>query len=563
MKILLADDAEVVRLMMGRFVESLGHKLILANDGVEAVERCLSDRPDMVLMDMLMPRMDGSEAARRIKQALGSQWVPIVMVTAVEEVSKLADAMESAVDDYILKPVNFRILEAKIKDIERTVELHRKVVEQSAALAEYYDRAEEEKRVARHLMEQLVNRERLSDPQLHYWIAPASSLSGDLIASARTPGQVMHLMLADGIGHGLTAALNVLPLTQPFYAMTERGFSLTDILIEMHRKVRQVLPAGRFVALAFVSVDFVNRRIEIWNGGIPDIRLFDCNGGLLKRWKSQHLPLGILPPDQLDLQTERFVFETRASLVLCSDGLLEARNAEGQTFGAVRLAHASSGYYAADALTSTVNSLADFLQGESCHDDVSLAIVDIDPSAALPLPEPSPQRNELPETVGDADWRYLLSLGPHELRNLQVVPLIMGFIAQTRSLIDSHADIFLILTELFVNALDHGLLQLSSDLKSSQDGMERYLLERALRLAELKEGRIEIELAGHTLGGGKILRIRVSDSGKGFPYEKAGAPDIARPSGRGITLVRALSTALHFYGNGNTVEAFYLPRSAS
>ncbi|QDQ28661.1 fused response regulator/phosphatase [Chitinimonas arctica] len=559
MKVLLADDAEVVRLLIGRFVESLGHELILACDGIEAVERCMAEKPDMVLMDMLMPRLDGPEAGRQIKTRMGARWVPIVLITAVEEVSKLADAMEIGADDYLLKPVNFRILEAKIKAIQRTVELNRKVHEQANKLAGYYDRAEEEKRVARHLMEQLVNRERLSDPQLHSWIAPAESLSGDLIAAARTPGQVLHLMLADGIGHGLTAALNVLPLTQPFYAMTERGFALADILVEMHRKVRQVLPVGRFVALAFVAVDFAKRSIEVWNGGIPELRLYDGRGGLQKRWASRHLPLGILSADALELETERFQFSQRANLVLCSDGLLEARNEAGEAFGTARLALACAGQPAAEALTRTVEALADFLAGTHCHDDVSLAIVDLDPDATLPLPEPA-NPGELPEIAGEARWRYAISLGVVELKSLHTVPLIMGFISQIKPLAHAHADIFLILTELFVNALDHGLLGLSSDLKCDADGMEHYLQERAKRLAALREGRIDIELAGHDLGGRTMLRVRVSDSGAGFDWSWLEAPDTHRPSGRGIALVAALCASLRFFGNGNAVEACYLTR---
>lgn len=560
MKVLLADDAEVVRLMIGRFVESLGHELILASDGLEAVERYISEQPDMVLMDMLMPRLDGPEAGCRIKAAAGARWVPIVLVTAVEEVSKLADAMETGADDYLLKPVNLRMLEAKIKAIERTVALNRQVREQAAKLAEYYDHAEEEKRVARHLMEQLVSRERLSDPQLHSWIAPAESLSGDLIAAARTPGGVLHLMLADGIGHGLTAALNVLPLTQPFYAMSERGFSLGDILLEMHRKVRQVLPAGRFVALAFVAVDFAKQRIEVWNGGIPDLRLFGERGELLKRWPSQHLPLGILPLSELSLKTERFAYQQRANLVLCSDGLLEARNQLGEAFGAARLALACAGQPPALARDRTVAALTAFLDGARCHDDVSLAIVDLDPRASRPLPI-APDVSELP-SLADADWRYALSLGPDELRHLHTVPHIMAFVAQLPPLAQARADIFLVLTELFVNALDHGLLELSSALKNDADGMDQYLQERVRRLTQLKSGRIDIELSGHDLGGRNMLLIRVVDSGKGFDLTKLDGPDAQRPSGRGIALVRALCVSLRFYGSGNTVEACYLPEPA-
>lgn len=561
MKILIADDAEVVRLLIGRFVETLGHQVLLARDGVEALEVFRSQRPDMILMDMLMPRMDGPEAARLVKAEAGEHWIPVVLVTAVGEEDKLADAIEIGADDYLLKPVNYRILEAKITAIERTVELNRKVREQSLKLAEYYDRAEDEKRVARHLLEQMVNRERLSDPQLHYWISPAESLSGDLIAAARTPGRVLHLMLADGIGHGLTAALNVLPLTQPFYAMTERGFELPDILIEMCRKVRQVLPTGRFVALAFVAVDFSDRRIEVWNGGIPDLRLFDQQGELVKSWRSRHLPLGIVSAEDLDLSTERSSFDRRCSLVMCSDGLLEARGGSGEAFGEHRLAEACAGRSPGEALGRVIDSLAEFVGDSACHDDVSLAIVDIDPHLPeLPLPAWKAEAAPLPDLAGEARWRYALTLGAEELRYLHTVPLLMAFVSQIKPLGNAQADIFLILTELFVNALDHGVLRLSSSLKAEPDGMERYLLERARRLAALQQGRIEIELLGYDLGGRPMLRVRVSDSGEGFEWRALAQPSPTEPSGRGIAIVRALSASLRFFGNGNSVEAFYLPR---
>ncbi|WP_374348005.1 SpoIIE family protein phosphatase [Chitinimonas sp.] len=557
MKILLADDAEVVRQLIGRFVESLGHQLILAKDGAEAVEKCLSERPDMVLMDMLMPHLDGGEAARQIKQRLAGMWIPVVLVTAVEEVGRLADAMESGADDYLLKPVNYRILEAKIKAIGRTVELNRKVREQASALAEYFDRSEEEKRVAQYLMDQLVNRERLSDPQLHCWISPAASLSGDLIAAARTPGNILHLVLADGIGHGLTAALNVLPLTQPFYAMTERGFAMRDILIEMHRKVRQVLPVDRFVALAFVAVDFSSRQIAVWNGGIPEVRFYDEKGRLSKRWQSRHLPLGIVPQSELDLTVEHYAYESGGNLVMCSDGLLEARNAAGESFGLARLALATAGVTATDARARTIARLSEFLGGAVCHDDVSLAIVDIDAGSRLPLPDSRRVVCMPLDADAQLDWRYAISLGASELRRLQTIPMVMSFVSQLEPLREANADIFLILTELFVNALDHGLLKLSPEAKSAFDGLDQYLDARLVALAELQTGRIDIELESYSRDGHSILRMRVTDSGDGFDFSPYLATQPDSLSRKGIAMVKARASSLAFSGKGNIAEACY------
>ncbi|PHV13100.1 PP2C family protein-serine/threonine phosphatase [Chitinimonas sp. BJB300] len=554
MKVLLADDAEVVRLMVGRLVESLGHELILACDGLEAVENFTKAQPDMVLMDVLMPRLDGPEAGRRIKAVAGSRWVPVVLITAVEEVDRLADAMELGADDYLIKPVNFRILEAKIKAIGRTLELNRKVHEQASKLAEYFDHAEDEKRVARHLMEQLVSRERLSDPQLHSWIDPAESLSGDLVAAARTPGRVLHLILADGIGHGLTAALNVLPLTQPFYAMTERGFALADILLEMHRKVCQVLSAGRFVALAFVAVDFTKRRIEIWNGGIPDLHLFGGQGELLKSWPSKHLPLGVLPLAQLSLKTEHYVYHQRCNLVLSSDGLLEARNAAGEVFGVARLIEACATPLPAQALARTVTAQEAFLAGMRRHDDVSLAMIDLDP-AATPLQPEFKGLHQLPD-LAEAKWRYVLSLSADELRHLHTVQYLLDFVAQIPTLRPAHADIFMVIHELFLDALDRDLLGLPSEPQDDADSVARYLAERAQRLSQLLCGRIDIALAGYDVGDRSVLQICITNSGEGFDASRGAWQD--RRNGLGIATVRALCVSLRFDEESHKVEAYYL-----
>ncbi|MDK2123799.1 ATP-binding SpoIIE family protein phosphatase [Parachitinimonas caeni] len=574
MKILIVDDTEVIRLLVSRFVEAMGHIPVTANNGAEAVEAFRKDMPDVVLLDMLMPVMDGPQAARLIKRQAGERWIPIIFVTAIGEENRLADAIEQGADDYIIKPINLRILEAKIKAIERTVLLNRKVREQSVKLAEYYDHAEEEKRVARHLMDQLVNAERLSDPQIEYWISPAESLSGDLIAAARTPGQVLHLLLADGIGHGLTAALNVLPLTQPFYTMTEKGFTLKDILAEMNDKIRQVLPRGRFVATALLAIDNINRQIEVWNGGIPDVFLLGKEGHLIKSWRSRNLPLGILPTRDLEMVTEHHFFEGDETLMVCSDGLIEARRVDGEQFGSQRVLASVESSPPTGRMQGLVDALGRFLDGLSHHDDVSVVMVSLaaGQSRSLSLDCESVYAGDSDLELADAllaehsfIWRQQLSLGAEELRRVNSVPYIMGLVDQICTVPEVQSDIFLILTELFVNAVDHGLLKLSSTLKHDAEGMESYLQEREQRLANLQEGRIDIELMGLRVQEKDVFRLRVRDSGEGFDWIRYSPPrnvEIARPAhGRGILLVRALCPIVEYSGLGNEVIAYYVPKT--
>lgn len=568
MRILVVDDTEAMLLLMTRFVGALGHEAIPARNGLEAVEVWRKERPELVLMDIMMPVMSGPEAAAIIKEEAGETWVPIVFVTGVGEENTLAEAIERAADDYIHKPVNFRVLEAKLKAFYRTLELNRKVREQSAKLADYYDRAEEEKRVVRHLMEQMVNADRLADPSLEYWLTPAESLSGDLIAAARTPGKILHVMLADGIGHGITAALNVLPLTQPFYSMTEKGYAISEILVEMNDKIRQVLPVGRFVAVTLLAINEIDGCIEIWNGGMPELQVLNQAGKVVHSCKSFSLPLGVVPSHVMDFMPERFYFNEPGYVLAYSDGLIEARNTEGQEFGLSRLMESMQGTNAAARMESVQQSLAGFLVGLPHHDDVSMVLASFGEEFGVPVRSGSaggsaPAIAYLPAAAAmdeDVLWRYTLVLGANELKYINTVPFMMSFVSSVHELSRSASDIFLILNELFVNALDHGVLGLESTLKNGADGMEQYLLERMRRLSDLREGSIEIDLAGLRHEAGHALRVRVKDSGAGFDWQRIREADhLKLAHGRGIALVQSLCVSLQYHGVGSEAIAYYVP----
>lgn len=565
MKILIVDDTESVLLMMSRFVEALGHQVLTARNGMDALDAWRREQPDMLLMDMLMPVMSGPQAASVIKEESGETWIPIVFVTGVGEEKTLAEAIEHCADDYINKPVNFRVLEAKINAFQRTLELNRKVREQSVRLADYYDQSEEEKRVVRFLMEQLVNLERLADPVLDYWLAPAESLSGDLIAVARTPGQVLHVMLADGIGHGITAALNVLPLTQPFYSMTERGYTLSEILTEMNNKVRQVLPVGRFVAVVILSINEMDRCIEIWNGGMPDQKVLNGAGQVVDTCRSFSLPLGVVPSTAMEFSPKRFYFDTPGYVVACSDGLLEARNQVGEIFGVQRLLAALAEAPEASRIAETQQALNSFMDGKKLHDDVSLVLVRFGGGNAIKLNrarsdvaidwnfcESKIKKNEV-------NWRYTLTLGVEELKIINVVPFIMNFVNEIPSIENARSEIFLILNELVENAIDYGILSLGCLHGDAVDENELFVRERSRKQECIKSGRIEIDFSSIDCCGSTILRVRVKDSGEGFDWHHfmRGNDTASSVGAGGIELVRSICSELRYQGVGNEVIAYY------
>jgi DNA-binding response OmpR family regulator len=115
-KILLVDDSNTV-LMMERMVLARNlYDVVLARDGQEALEMAINEKPDLILLDVVMPRMDGFEACRRIRAHDATRSIPIIMVTTRGELDNVELGYESGCNDYITKPINGLELLAKVKN---------------------------------------------------------------------------------------------------------------------------------------------------------------------------------------------------------------------------------------------------------------------------------------------------------------------------------------------------------------------------------------------------------------------------------------------------------------
>jgi serine phosphatase RsbU (regulator of sigma subunit) len=266
------------------------------------------------------------------------------------------------------------------------VNVQRELAKKTAELQRYYNAAEEEQRIASHLMKQLVRADRLRDPLLRYWIEPARKLSGDLIAAARTPAGVLHVLLADGTGHGLAASLNVLPMVDPFYSMTAKGLGIGTIAVEVNGKLKRWLPVGRFVAAALVAYDPGQGTVEVWCGGVPPPFLVDGSGGVVHEFTSRHTALGVLQQQDFRPETEGVDLGGACQLIVCSDGATEAEGPAGVPFGNDGLLRTLRDAPAGERLERLKHNLAQHCGGRPALDDISVVIVDCTGAAREPTP---------------------------------------------------------------------------------------------------------------------------------------------------------------------------------
>ena len=133
MKILVIDDALTQRLFLKASLAKLGHEVALAVDGHEGVAEFARFDPDLVLLDVLMPGIDGYETARVIRGA-SDEWVPIIFLSGCNSSEDIEAAIDAGGDDYLTKPCDSKVLEAKIRSMERIVQMRRQLVQRSEEL---------------------------------------------------------------------------------------------------------------------------------------------------------------------------------------------------------------------------------------------------------------------------------------------------------------------------------------------------------------------------------------------------------------------------------------------
>ncbi|MDQ7050962.1 MAG: response regulator [Enterobacterales bacterium] len=226
MKILIADDNHIERLILSKVIENLGHHVILAEDGEQAVIQFNQHQPDFVFLDVLMPKFDGYEVARIIKKENTQSWFPIIFLTSLTEASDLAKCIESGGDDFVSKPINKVIIQAKIAAFERIINLYSTVDDQKAKIQFHHRHLVQEQEAAKRIFNNIVHRGSLESDNINYHLSPMSIFNGDLMLAAELPMGGMRLMLADFTGHGLPAAIGAMPASEIFYGMTAKGFSI-------------------------------------------------------------------------------------------------------------------------------------------------------------------------------------------------------------------------------------------------------------------------------------------------------------------------------------------------
>lgn len=558
LRILIADDNDSDRLILKTILTQQGHTVYCAADGLEAVDIFKLEEPDLVLLDALMPNMDGFQAARKIKALAADNLVPIIFLTSLKDATSLADCLKAGGDDFLSKPYNRIILQAKIQAFDRMRRLNETVKVQRDEIRTHVDRLMREQEVAKVVFDNIAHPGCIDAKNIKYLLSPMAVFNGDLLIAARKPSGGMYVLLGDFTGHGLPAAIGAMPVAEIFYGMTMKGFSIQEILKEINKKLKNILPVGVFCCCCMVDISFRKKRVRLWVGGLPDIYIYRTRSKEITPVKSNHLPLGVLSSDKFLTHIDIFELDYGDKIFLWSDGIHEALNAQGKMFGEEGLVKVFEKNQDPSQLFNEIISGVDEFTGPKGQDD-DHTLVEVTVVSPEQLEDVFDMSGNISAEGPIMDWKFTYELRPDSLRSFNPLPLLTHLLMEVPGLRPHSSHLYTILAELYSNALEHGLLGLSSKLKESSSGFSEYYEQRKNKLNQLSNQNVTFVLNHRPTSEGGCLTITVKDDGKGFDYKDNIGNQHTQIGycGRGIPLIRTLCSSIEYFGPGNHVEVIF------
>jgi len=566
--ILIIDDEELIRKRLKKILELDDFNIITAENGHKGIEMFKKERPDIILLDIKMPGLDGIEVLRRIKANDPNHATEVIMITGHGGVESAIQAMREGAFAYLQKPIEFDELEIDIQNaikklnMQKQLDQHVQELEQRTTdlenanleLEGLYRQLRHDYEVAAKVFRKVIRRDDLQLRNVKYLLSSMDIFCGDLAIALPKPDGGLYAFLGDFTGHGLIAAIGAIPVTDIFYDMTRSNMSIIDIALEINKKLKATLPTGLFLASCLAELDFENRILTIWNGGIPDIIILDANNEIKQRIPSNNLPLGVVGNEILNPSLDKINVQPGDRIYLYSDGVIETFNKEGDMFGQPRFEKCLISCNSEDQALDIIRHELNAFRGDSPQkDDVTMM--------EITCLEPDIEgQNQLFSKTTKRGWHFAFEIRADMLRSVDSLSNLYFRIKDDQRLSSHKENIYLILSELFTNALDYGILQINSGLKKSIEGFETYFMERMKRLSCISSGWVKINIAyepDDTDSG--VFVVRMEDSGPGFDYMKQLPKLEENPlfGGRGIPLLRSVCKHVRYCGKGNCVEVEY------
>jgi phosphoserine phosphatase RsbU/P len=375
-RVLLVDDA---RANLDILVEGLkaDYKLSLAMDGETALQLAARTPPDLVLLDIVMPGVDGYEVCRRLRQMPETADVPIMFLSSLEEVQNKTRGFEAGANDYLTKPFDMLEVKARARSLLKAKAYSDAVKEQIAS----------ELRVAREIQMGMLPHD-FASVEAAYGVKfgavlePAREVGGDLYGVCAAGPERLVIFLGDVSGKGIPASMFMVRAISVARLLAREIAEPERILARLNDELAADNPSGMFVTFVCAVFEPKTHRLTVANAG-------HCRPVLVPadeptRWAVKRLGTALGFEPGVEFECTELTLKPGDALILYSDGVSEAFNPQDECYGNDRLLLDAGGLAGQSAPAITANLLERvraFAGSAAQSDDIAILTLKVTVSA--------------------------------------------------------------------------------------------------------------------------------------------------------------------------------------
>ena len=333
--LIVDDEITNIKVLSALLKDDL--KIVFATDGLTALERVETKKPDLVLLDIMMPGIDGYQVCRKLKENQQTSHIPVIFVTAKDQEQDEADGFAAGAIDFITKPFSPLLVKARVRNHLNLIGQRNKLKLLSEKLEAYRQRVDFELQSARETQSFLLPSKETLDAirQTHRisvdsYFKPSSELGGDYWGIRNLDDRSVAVLIADFSGHGVNAALNTFRLHALLDNTDEQANNPAAFLKQLNIRLSPLLPTGQYATVFYGVIDRANNLLRYSSAATPSPLVIMPGTEIPVIGNGEGFPLGMF--DESDYENRKLAFPPGASLLLYSDAVTEGKLVQGGRF---------------------------------------------------------------------------------------------------------------------------------------------------------------------------------------------------------------------------------------
>ena len=366
--ILVIDDSKLNRAVIKKTLGQLNMNVEEAADGMEGLDALSYGVYDLILVDHIMPNLDGFGFLGQFKEHIENRFVPVILMTGTDDLNSKIKGLRIGADDFLLKPLNEKELVARVFSLLRLKNTHDELYEKNKQI-------EWELAAAKKVQQFIIPKDfsHITYPRISGEYLPIEDIGGDYFDCYTIDDDSSGFLIADVTGHGIPAALVMSMSKMIFNIYAGRYSKPSECLEAINTKMRGLLLDGQYITCFYIIYRDNEKRIYFTNAGHTRSLFFRAAKNNVLALDTEGLFIGI--SDNTVYEEKSIKVEKGDRLLMYTDGLSEIKNSEKREFGEKRLASCLKNYHTLqghDFCTAVLNEVGSFASLKERDDDIAL-----------------------------------------------------------------------------------------------------------------------------------------------------------------------------------------------